>query len=68
MPSDTGSGARAEEWAIGAEPCPASFENRPRLTPLFIANAIDAPINPPTAAVPVNTVEKSEIMDGMMFW
>ena len=33
MPSETGSSPRAAAWAMGAEPCPASFENKPRLTP-----------------------------------
>ena len=32
-PSETGSSVLAAEWAIGAEPCPASFEKRPRRTP-----------------------------------
>ena len=33
MPSAAGSSVRAEAWAMGADPWPASLENRPRLTP-----------------------------------
>ena len=36
-PSDTGSFVFADAWAIGAEPCPASFEYNPLFTPLEIA-------------------------------
>ena len=32
-PSETGSSVLAAAWAMGAEPCPASLEKRPRLTP-----------------------------------
>ena len=33
MPSATGSLVFAAAWAMGAEPCPASLEYRPRFTP-----------------------------------
>ena len=32
-PSETGSSVLAAEWAMGAEPWPASLEKRPRWTP-----------------------------------
>jgi len=67
-PSETGSWARAAAWAIGADPCPASFENKPRLTPLLNAKLKPAPKNPPTAAVPVNTSVNMEMIEGIIFW
>ena len=60
MPSATGSLVRAEAWAIGAEPCPASLENRPRLTPRLSAKARLAPRNPPVAAEPVKASRNTE--------
>ena len=36
-PSRTGSSVLAAEWAIGAEPCPASEENKARLMPHMAA-------------------------------
>ena len=44
-PSSTGFLTLAAEWAIAAEPIPASFENTARLTPM-----IKTPRNPPKAA------------------
>ncbi len=67
MPSETGSCAFAAACAIGADPCPASFENRPLFTPLLNAKVKPAPRNPPIAAVPVNTSLNSEIKEGMTF-
>ena len=66
-PSDTGSFVFAEACAIGADPCPASFEYNPLFTPLDIANEIEAPRKPPTAALPENTSEKIEIKEGTIF-
>ncbi len=45
-PSRTGSLVRAAACAMGEEPRPASFENRPRATPQRIASPTTAP---PTA-------------------
>ena len=67
IPSETGSCARAAECAIGADPCPASFENNPRFTPWLNANAKLAPINPPTAEVPEKTFLNIEINEGIIF-
>ena len=39
----------AVDAAFGAEPSPASFENRPRLTPFIIAALID-PAKPPSVS------------------
>jgi len=50
----TGSFVLAAAATIGAEPRPASFENRPRATPKRIAAASVAPTNPPVAACPLN--------------
>ena len=67
IPSETGSCALAAEWAIGAEPWPASLENNPLLTPLLNANANPAPKNPPAAAVPVKASSKTERKEGIIF-
>ncbi len=67
IPSETGSCAFAASWAIGAEPCPASFEKSPRLTPRLKANEMLAPRNPPVAAEPVNKSLPIGMMDGMIF-
>jgi hypothetical protein len=48
-PSETGSSVLAAAWAMGAEPWPASLENRPRLTP-HIAVRRNAPV--PVPAMP----------------
>ncbi len=52
-PSCTGCSVLAAACAIGADPWPASFENKPRLTPIVIVLIKTAPANPPVAAVPV---------------
>ena len=64
MPSETGSSPRAAAWAIGADPCPASLENRPRFTPRLNAYAKLAPRNPPPAAEPVNASRNTATNDG----
>ena len=55
-PSETGSSVFAAAWAIGAEPCPASLENSPRLTPQFRVTS-KAPI--PVPATPADGVNAS---------
>ena len=53
-PSDTGSSVLAAAWAMGADPCPASFENSPRLTPqLRVTSRTPMPV-PATPAVGLN--------------
>ena len=47
-PSVTGSFVRTAEWAMDAEPMPASFENTARWNPM-----IRAPNAPPTTPSPV---------------
>ena len=58
MPSSIGFSVLEEACAIGADPCPASLEYKPLLTPLVKAAATEAPKKPPTAAVGVNTCIK----------
>ncbi len=67
MPSETGSCALAAECAIGADPWPASLENKPLFTPLLKVNAKPAPRNPPAAAVPVKASVKMEASEGPIF-
>ena len=59
-PSRTGSEVRAAEWAMAAEPRPASLENAPRVTPVTrIA------IRPPQpAALSVNASVKIDLSSG----
>ena len=64
IPSSAGSSVRAEAWAIGAEPCPASLEYNPLFTPRSKAYAKVAPRKPPVAAEPVNASLKIEINEG----
>ena len=52
-PSSTGSDVLAAEWAIAAEPMPASFEKTARLIPI-----IKTPRNPPNAASGEKLVQK----------
>ena len=57
-PSDTGSWVLAAAWAIGADPCPASFENSPRLTPqVRVTRRTPMPV-PATPAVGLNASRK----------
>ncbi len=50
-PSETGSSVLAAAWAMGAEPCPASLEKRPRFTPQsMVVMKTPAPV-PATPAV-----------------
>jgi len=44
--------------AMAAEPMPDSLEKMPRATPYWIAMIRAEPVNPPTAAVPVNASVK----------
>ena len=44
--------------AMAAEPMPDSLEKMPRATPYWIAMMRAEPVNPPTAAVPVNASVK----------
>ena len=67
IPSLTGCSAFAAAWAMGAEPCPASLENNPRLTPLLKAYAMVAPKKPPEAADPLKTSAKMLINEGIIF-
>ena len=67
IPSLTGCSALAAACAIGAEPCPASLEKRPRFTPLLNAYAMVAPRNPPAADEPVNTSAKMLMNEGTIF-
>ena len=50
MPCSDGCFTLAMPWAIGALPMPASFESTPRLTPVAMTCATDAPTKPPNAA------------------
>ena len=50
----TGSFVLAAAATIGADPSPASLENRPRATPKRMAAASVAPTKPPVAAWPLN--------------
>ena len=60
-PSLAGRSVLTAEWAIGADPTPASFENTPLLIPCIIA-----PITPPAAAEPENaSVNINPIEDGI---
>ena len=52
---------------MGAEPCPASLENNPRLTPLLKAYAMVAPKKPPEAADPLKTSANMLINEGIIF-
>jgi hypothetical protein len=57
-PSDTGSSVLAAEWAMGAEPWPASLEKRPRRTP-HISVSRNAPVPvPATPAAGLNASVK----------
>ena len=67
IPSETGSLALAAACAIGAEPCPASFEKSPRLTPRLKANEMVAPRNPPVAAEPVKRSLPTAASEGIYF-
>ena len=58
-PSETGSSVLAAAWAIGAEPCPASLENNPRLTPQFRVTS-NTPI--PVPATPADGLNASLTM------
>ena len=58
IPSSIGFSVLEEACAIGAEPCPASFEYSPLFTPLVRAAATEAPKKPPTAAAGENTCTK----------
>ncbi len=52
-PSETGSFVFAAPCAIVSVPDPASFENKPLLTPILII----VPIAPPATALPLNASE-----------
>ena len=52
-PSVIGSLVRTAEWAMAAEPTPASFENAARLNPW-----ISAPTRPPATPKPLNAPSK----------
>ena len=67
IPSSTGSSVLEDAWAIGDEPCPASFENAPLATPFWRAKAKLAPKKPPTAEDPVKTWPKICWKEGMIF-
>ena len=57
-PSETGSSVLAAACAIGAEPCPASFENRPRRTPhMSVTRNAPTPV-PATPAVGLKASRK----------
>ena len=68
IPSSAGSSVLAAECAIGAEPCPASLEYKPLLTPLSKAYAKVAPKKPPVAADPVNASEKIAKKEGRILF
>tara|TARA_B100000963_G_scaffold349979_1_gene359650 strand:- start:29 stop:556 length:528 start_codon:yes stop_codon:yes gene_type:complete len=53
--------------AIGADPCPASFEYKPLATPYVKAREKEAPRNPPTTEVPSNTSRMITSKEGMIF-
>ena len=54
-PSRTGSSTLAVECAMAADPCPASLENSPRLSPHVKVIQIVAPAaDPPTMLVGLN--------------
>jgi len=53
-PSLMGYFVLAAAWAMAADPCPASLENKPRYTPHLRARKNEEPANPPVIAVPVN--------------
>ena len=60
----------AVEWAIAADPCPASLENNPRLTPIIIVfkKAITAPAPiPDICAGGLNAIEKIVLKDEPTF-
>ena len=57
-PSETGSSVFAAECAIGADPCPASFEKSPRRTPyMSVTRKAPTPV-PATPAVGLNASRK----------
>ncbi len=57
-PSDTGSSVFAAAWAMGAEPWPASFENKPRRTPhIIVTSSAPTPV-PATPAVGLKASRK----------
>ncbi len=59
-PSDTGSSVFAAEWAMGADPCPASLEKRPRRTPhMSVTRKAPTPV-PATPAVGLKASRKME--------
>jgi hypothetical protein len=53
-PSRTGSSVLAAEWAIGADPWPASLENSARFMPKRKAYPAVPPMKAPAASVGVN--------------
>ena len=64
MPSATGSFVLAAACAMGADPCPASFEKSPRFTPRLKAYANVAPRKPPVAAEPEKALLKTAANEG----
>ena len=57
-PSETGSSVLAAECAMGADPCPASFENSPRRTPhMSVSKNAPVPV-PATPALGLNASRK----------
>ena len=57
-PSETGSSVFAAACAIGADPCPASFENSPRRTPhMSVTRNAPTPV-PATPAVGLKASRK----------
>jgi hypothetical protein len=58
-PSETGSSVFAAACAMGAEPCPASFENSPRRTPHIIVRR-NTPL--PVPATPADGLNASRKM------